>query len=174
MLNFRLSEFWSIIPSLMQAWIRYYIPSLLFCLRSLLPPIVFQCPPELFYSPVRLTPVVGVTTGAHYRTSIQELLHLRTITMLLLRSINGFWRICPLGRCNRCVNNNTSVKNIFLGIYIPINTICLSWARQEVDCRASCWNKLLMLLIKIILVVFSVNSYIVPSFFVVLRTLSGL
>ena len=28
------SEFWSIIPSLMQAWIRYYIPSLLVCLAA--------------------------------------------------------------------------------------------------------------------------------------------
>ena len=106
------SEFWAIIPSLMQAWILYYIPSLLVCLRSLLPPIIFKCSPNLYqgfdrcavhifcicpwhlpqntvcdrgmfyetcYSPVRLTPVVGVTTGAHYRTSIQELLHLRNI-----------------------------------------------------------------------------------------------
>ena len=31
-----------------------------------------------FYSPVRFTPAVGVTSGAHYRTSIQELLHLRS------------------------------------------------------------------------------------------------
>ena len=32
---------------------------------------------KVINSPVRLTPVVGVTPGAHYRTSIQELLHLR-------------------------------------------------------------------------------------------------
>ena len=28
-----------------------------------------------FYSPVRLTPAVGVKPGAHYQSSIQELLH---------------------------------------------------------------------------------------------------
>ena len=36
MLNCRSSsEFWAIIPSLMQAWIRYYIPYLLACLAAL-------------------------------------------------------------------------------------------------------------------------------------------
>ena len=35
MLNCRSSsEFWAIIPSLMQAWIRYYIPYLLACLAA--------------------------------------------------------------------------------------------------------------------------------------------
>ena len=35
MLNCRSSsEFWAIIPSLMQAWIRYYIPYLLDCLAA--------------------------------------------------------------------------------------------------------------------------------------------
>ena len=38
-----------------------------------------------FYSPVRFTPAVGVTSGAHYRTSIQELLHLRSPHKLKIR-----------------------------------------------------------------------------------------
>ena len=33
---------------------------------------------EAFYSPARFTPVVGVTPGTRYRTSIQELLHPRS------------------------------------------------------------------------------------------------
>ena len=49
---------------------------------------------SLINSPVRLIPVVGVTPGAHYRTSIQELLHLRNqLPPLLVLSctILGRW-----------------------------------------------------------------------------------
>ena len=42
--------------------------------------LYLRTPPaqKLFCSPVRLTPAVGVTSGAHYQTSIQDVLHPRS------------------------------------------------------------------------------------------------
>ena len=59
-------------------------------------------------------------------------------------------------------------QHIFLGIYIPVDTLCFP-RRSRVLIRAECcWIKLFMLLIKIIIVVFSfsVNRYIIPYFYV--------
>ena len=92
------SEFWSIIPSLMQAWIRYYIPSLLVCLRSLLPPIIFKCSSNRFFNELSLW-LLSMNLRKAYIHRI------------------GF-DAYALGRCSRCVNNNTSVKNIFLNVYL--------------------------------------------------------
>ena len=50
---------------------------------------------DALYSPARLTPVVGVTPGTRYRTSIQELLHPRSYVRKMrniLQSARNFIR----------------------------------------------------------------------------------
>ena len=47
--------------------------------NKLQPLLALRAQPTVIYSPVRLITAIGVMSGAHYRTSIQELLHMRLI-----------------------------------------------------------------------------------------------